>query len=211
MALHLLAQVCDACTGLTSRARPPRRETDNISLHRSTRQADRPRSGEDVEGDLNLTKPAAPRNAALHGSEQFDEGTPTSSHLHLGATLYMMLTGPVPFSKTSPLDCWMKKIRTISRRPRKLGELSDRVTGAVWGIECRPVQAPVELPEDAGRPRPDPPLHRPGLGRWRSSERHSRRGNSRALHRVGTHRPQTAHFTRSDSSRTSSAAAGNRS
>ena len=50
----------------------------------------------------------------------------------LGATLYMMLTGEVPFGKVGPLDCWMKKIRNDYIPPRELNpQISDRVDWAI--------------------------------------------------------------------------------
>ncbi|MCE9532505.1 MAG: serine/threonine protein kinase [Planctomycetes bacterium] len=50
----------------------------------------------------------------------------------LGATLYMMLTGDVPFGKIGPLDCWMKKIRNEYVPPRDLNpKISDRVDWAI--------------------------------------------------------------------------------
>jgi len=50
----------------------------------------------------------------------------------LGATLYMMVTGEVPFGKVGPLDCWMKKIRNDYIPPRNLNpNLSDRMDWAI--------------------------------------------------------------------------------
>jgi serine/threonine protein kinase len=50
----------------------------------------------------------------------------------LGATLYMMVTGEIPFGKVGPLDCWMKKIRNDYVPPRQLRPgLSDRVDWAI--------------------------------------------------------------------------------
>ena len=38
----------------------------------------------------------------------------------LGATLYMMVTGELPFQSSGPLDAWMKKIHNELTPPRKL-------------------------------------------------------------------------------------------
>jgi hypothetical protein len=44
----------------------------------------------------------------------------------------MMVTGEVPFAKTSPLDCWMKKVKNDFPAPRKLNpRLSERVDWAI--------------------------------------------------------------------------------
>src|SRR5438477_7978622 len=46
----------------------------------------------------------------------------------LGATLYMMLTGELPFKSNGPLDAWMKKIQNELMPPRTLvPDLSERV------------------------------------------------------------------------------------
>jgi serine/threonine protein kinase len=50
----------------------------------------------------------------------------------LGATLYMMVTGKVPFGDCGPLDAWMKKIRNDYEPPRKLkASISERVDWAI--------------------------------------------------------------------------------
>jgi len=51
----------------------------------------------------------------------------------LGATLYMMVTGEVPFGhKVGPLDCWMKKIRNEFTAPRDLNpKLLERTDWAI--------------------------------------------------------------------------------
>ena len=51
----------------------------------------------------------------------------------LGATLYMMVTGEVPFGqKIGPLDCWMKKIRNEFVPPREIRpDLSERIDWAI--------------------------------------------------------------------------------
>jgi eukaryotic-like serine/threonine-protein kinase len=50
----------------------------------------------------------------------------------LGATLYAMVTGQVPFENASPLDCWMKKIHNEFSSPKELNPaISDRVDWAI--------------------------------------------------------------------------------
>jgi eukaryotic-like serine/threonine-protein kinase len=50
----------------------------------------------------------------------------------LGATLYAMVTGGVPFANDSPIDCWMKKVRNDFPAPRELNStVSERVDWAI--------------------------------------------------------------------------------
>src|SRR5262249_47294532 len=50
----------------------------------------------------------------------------------LGATLYQMVTGELPFRSSGPLDAWMKKIQNELTPPRQLVPgLSDRVEAAI--------------------------------------------------------------------------------
>src|SRR5436309_86505 len=51
----------------------------------------------------------------------------------LGATLYMMVTGELPFRSTNgPLDAFLKKMQNDLRPPRSLNAaLSERVDGAI--------------------------------------------------------------------------------
>jgi serine/threonine protein kinase len=50
----------------------------------------------------------------------------------VGATLYMMVTGEMPFDGSGPLDCWMKKIRNEFKPPKEISpELSDRMNWAI--------------------------------------------------------------------------------
>jgi serine/threonine protein kinase len=50
----------------------------------------------------------------------------------LGATLYMMVTGEMPFRSNGPLDAWMKKIHNEMTPPRELvPDLSERVDWAI--------------------------------------------------------------------------------
>lgn len=50
----------------------------------------------------------------------------------LAATLYMMVTGDLPFKSLNPLDAWMKKINNDLPAPRKMNpEVSERVDWAI--------------------------------------------------------------------------------
>ncbi|MCS6849994.1 MAG: serine/threonine protein kinase [Gemmataceae bacterium] len=63
----------------------------------------------------------------------------------LGATLYMMVTGELPFKSCGPLDAWMKKIRNDLPAPRQLvPELSERVD---WAIRRAMSADPNQRPE----------------------------------------------------------------
>jgi serine/threonine protein kinase len=94
----------------------------------------------------------------------------------VAATLYAMVTGVIPFDNTSPLDCWLKKMRGEFPPPRDLNPaVSERVS---WAI-CRAMhQDPGERPascrefvEDLtgqNRPSVSPALTPPSSGsdRW---------------------------------------------
>ncbi|MBN9122323.1 MAG: serine/threonine protein kinase [Planctomycetes bacterium] len=62
----------------------------------------------------------------------------------LGSTLYVMVTGVVPFANASPLDCWMRKIRNEFPSPKELNPaLSDRVDRAIRrAMSAEPGQRP---------------------------------------------------------------------
>lgn len=50
----------------------------------------------------------------------------------LGATLYQMVTGELPFRSSGPLDAWMKKLQNDLTAPRKLvPTLSERIDWAI--------------------------------------------------------------------------------
>lgn len=50
----------------------------------------------------------------------------------LAATLYMMVTGELPFRSLNPLDAWMKKINNDLPGPRKVNpEISERIDWAI--------------------------------------------------------------------------------
>lgn len=50
----------------------------------------------------------------------------------VGATMYMMVTGVMPFDGSGPLDCWMKKARNEFQPPRELvPDISERTSSAI--------------------------------------------------------------------------------
>jgi serine/threonine protein kinase len=90
----------------------------------------------DIEGDLNLTKTGRGLGTPHYmAPEQFRnaKGVDIRGDIYsLGATLYAMVTGQVPFENASPLDCWMKKIQNEFASPKELSPgLSDRVDWAI--------------------------------------------------------------------------------
>jgi hypothetical protein len=90
----------------------------------------------DVEGDLNLTKTGRGLGTPHYmAPEQFRnaKGVDIRGDIYsLGATLYAMVTGQVPFENASPLDCWMKKIHNEFAPPKELNPaVSERVDWAI--------------------------------------------------------------------------------
>ncbi len=102
----------------------------------------------DVEGEMNLTKTGRGLGTPhFMAPEQFRNAKNADARCDvysLGATLYTMVTGEIPFDKTSPLDCWLRKTKNElptpkSRNPR----LSDR---ADWAIRRAMHHDPAERP-----------------------------------------------------------------
>ena len=92
----------------------------------------------DVEGEMNLTRTGRGLGTPHYmAPEQFRNAKNADVRCDiysLGATLYCMVTGEIPFDKTSPLDCWMKKTKNDFPPPKQLNpKLSDRLS---WAI-CR--------------------------------------------------------------------------
>ena len=90
----------------------------------------------EADTDLNLTRTGRGLGTPhFMAPEQFRnaKGADTRCDIYsLGATLYMMVTGDLPFKSSGPLDAWMKKIQNDLVPPRKaVPELSERVNWAI--------------------------------------------------------------------------------
>jgi serine/threonine protein kinase len=91
----------------------------------------------EVDAELNLTKTGRGLGTPhFMAPEQFRNAKNADVRCDVysvGATLYMMVTGELPFGKTSgPLDAWMKKVNNDLIPPRQLApELSERVDWAI--------------------------------------------------------------------------------
>lgn len=133
-AIHVLAQVCDGLhaahkQGLIHRDVKP----DNVLVTADlTAKLTDLGLVRDVESDDNLTRTGKGLGTPHYmAPEQFRNAKHVdvrSDVYSLGATLYMAVTGRVPFDKCSPLDCWLKKTRDDLPTPRSLVPgLSERV------------------------------------------------------------------------------------
>ncbi len=183
-AIKIIAQVCEGLQrahkqGLVHRDVKP----DNILVTREG-VAKLTDMGlvKDVEGDLNLTKTGRGLGTPhFMAPEQFRNAKTVDVRgdiYSLGATLYAIVTGTVPFGNASPLDCWMKKIRNEFPPPKELNPaVSDRVDWAIRRAmsaepdrrpaSCREFledltgqsrNTPTRLGAQAGRDAPPPPL-----------------------------------------------------
>jgi serine/threonine protein kinase len=90
----------------------------------------------EAESDLNLTKTGRGLGTPhFMAPEQFRNAKNADIRCDiysLGATLYQMVTGELPFRSTGPLDAWMKKIQNDLTPPRRLVPgLSERVEWAI--------------------------------------------------------------------------------
>ncbi len=168
-AVRLIAQVCDGLQrahkqGLVHRDVKP----DNIlvNLEGVAKLTDLGLVKE-VEGDLNLTRTGRGLGTPhFMAPEQFRNAKTVDVRgdiYSLGATLYAMVTGVIPFDNASPLDCWMRKIRNEFRKPKELNPtVSDRLDWAICrSMSAEPSQRPSscrEFLEDlTGQTRPAAP------------------------------------------------------
>ncbi len=90
----------------------------------------------ELETDLNLTRTGRGLGTPhFMAPEQFRNAKNADARCDiysLGATLYMMLTGELPFKACGPLDAWMKKVHNEITPPRTLNPaLSERIDWAV--------------------------------------------------------------------------------
>ncbi len=90
----------------------------------------------ETETDLNLTKTGRGLGTPhFMAPEQFRNAKNADIRCDiysLGATLYQMVTGELPFRSNGPLDAWMKKIQNDLTPPRQIvPELSERVDWAI--------------------------------------------------------------------------------
>lgn len=78
----------------------------------------------ETEADMNLTRTGRGLGTPHFMSpEQFRNAKNADARCDiysLGATLYMMVTGELPFKSCGPLDAWMKKVHNDIPSPRKL-------------------------------------------------------------------------------------------
>jgi serine/threonine protein kinase len=91
----------------------------------------------DLDAELNLTRTGRGLGTPHYmAPEQFRNAKNADVRCDvysLGATLYHMVTGELPFGKTSgPLDAWMKKVHNELTAPRKIvPSLSERLDWAI--------------------------------------------------------------------------------
>jgi serine/threonine protein kinase len=103
----------------------------------------------ETESDLNLTRTGRGLGTPhFMAPEQFRNAKNADKRCDiysLGATLYMMVTGELPFKSCGPLDAWMKKIHNEITPPRKLvPELTERLD---WAIRRAMSADPNQRPE----------------------------------------------------------------
>ncbi|HET6574980.1 MAG TPA: protein kinase [Fimbriiglobus sp.] len=107
----------------------------------------------DVEGEQNLTRTGRGLGTPhFMAPEQFRNAKNADVRCDvysLAATLYMLVTGEVPFARTTPLDCWMKKVRNDFPEPRAFAPtLSSRVNWAIGrAMSAKPEQRPASCRE----------------------------------------------------------------
>jgi serine/threonine protein kinase len=102
----------------------------------------------DIEGDLNLTRTGRGLGTPhFMAPEQFRNAKNADVRCDvysLGATLYMMVTGQMPFAACPPLEAWMRKQNNELTPARKLvPELSERTN---WVIRRSMSSKPEERP-----------------------------------------------------------------
>jgi eukaryotic-like serine/threonine-protein kinase len=107
----------------------------------------------ELEADLNLTRTGRGLGTPHFMSpEQFRNAKNADARCDiysLGATLYQMVTGELPFKGCGPVDCWMKKLNNDLAPPRDLVPiLSDRIDWAIRrAMSSDPQQRPASCQE----------------------------------------------------------------
>lgn len=102
----------------------------------------------EAETELNLTRTGRGLGTPqFMAPEQFRNAKNADARCDiysLGATLYMALTGDLPFRSCSPLDAWMKKVQNDFPPPKQLvAGISDRVDWAIRrAMSADPQQRP---------------------------------------------------------------------
>jgi serine/threonine protein kinase len=104
----------------------------------------------EIEADLNLTRTGRGLGTPhFMAPEQFRNAKKADARCDiysLGATLYMMVTGELPFQSNGPLDAWMKKINNEIEAPRKRNAaLTERTD---WAIRRAISPDPIHRPEN---------------------------------------------------------------
>ena len=90
----------------------------------------------ETDADLNLTKTGrglgTPHFMAPEQFRNAKNADPRCDIYSLGATLYQMVTGELPFRSSGPLEAWMKKVHNDLTPPRQLApDLSERTDWAI--------------------------------------------------------------------------------
>src|SRR5579884_2042232 len=107
----------------------------------------------ETETDLNLTRTGRGLGTPhFMAPEQFRNAKNADVRCDiysLGATLYQMVTGELPFKSLGPLDAWMKKVNNELPPPRQLvPDLSERVDWAIRrAMHSDPTQRPASCRE----------------------------------------------------------------
>jgi serine/threonine protein kinase len=142
-AVHIISQVCEGLHGAHKQGLIHRDvKPDNVLLTRDlTAKLTDLGLVRDVESDENLTRTGRGLGTPYFmAPEQFRNAKYVdvrSDVYSLGATLYMAVTGQVPFGKCSPLDCWMRKTKDDFPAPQEVApRVSDRVDFAIRRAMC---------------------------------------------------------------------------
>jgi serine/threonine protein kinase len=102
----------------------------------------------EVDAELNLTRTGRGLGTPhFMAPEQFRNAKSADVRCDiysLAATLYMMVTGELPFRSLGPLDAWMKKVNNDLPPPRKLvPEVSERTDAAIRrAMQAEPKKRP---------------------------------------------------------------------